>query len=199
MEHSTLSGGTVRRLWPSDRSAFLDHLLRLDPDSRHDRVGGAVSEACITAYAARCFGAEDVIHGYFNDGVLRGAGELRPVGADAGGTRAAEAAFSVETEHRRSGVGTELMARVVRAARNRRVRTLFMVCLAHNRAMQALSRKFAAELRFEFDSVSGRLIGRAPTPLSLWREAADDAAGFAAAVLDLQRRAFWPRPAAPRV
>ena len=35
--------GGIRRLWPADRQDFLAHLMRLDAESRHDRVGGAVS------------------------------------------------------------------------------------------------------------------------------------------------------------
>ena len=193
MGHVYINGGLVRRLWVSDRTPFLDHLLRLDRESRHNRFGGAVSDEFLGQYASRCFGADDVIYGFFVDGILRGAGELRPIGIGddpKAGPRAAEAAFSVENDYRRAGVGTELMARITRAARNRRADTLFMTCLSHNQAMQGLARKFEADLRFEFDSVTGRLIGRTPTPLSLWGEAMDDAAGFATAIIDLQRRAF---------
>ncbi|MCB1543461.1 MAG: GNAT family N-acetyltransferase, partial [Rhodoblastus sp.] len=80
MEHATIHGGVVRRLWPSDMPAFRDHLLRLDAPSRHDRFAMAVSDEFLANYAERCFGIDDVIYGYFVEGVMRGAGELRGVG-----------------------------------------------------------------------------------------------------------------------
>ena len=111
--------GLIRRLWPSDTAGFRDHLLRLDVDSRHSRFGGAVSDDFLVGYADRCFGIDDVIYGYLVDGVVRGAGELRGVGHNLplGFGGSAEAAFSVEMDWRRRGVGSELMARIVRAAR----------------------------------------------------------------------------------
>src|SRR5690349_15288784 len=111
----------IRKLWPSDEAAFREHLLRLDAESRHDRFAMGVSDEFIRNYAERCFRLEGAIFGYFADGELRGAGELRMIGDD---HRAAEAAFSVEHDWRRHGVGKDLMERIVRAARNARVETL---------------------------------------------------------------------------
>ena len=192
VEHALGHGGVLRRLWPADMPAFRDHLLRLDEKSRFDRFAMAVSDDFLRNYAERCFGIDDVIYGYFVDGEMRGAAELRNVGSGfmpiAGG--AAEAAFSVEAPWRRRGVGTELMERIVLAARNRRAETLYMSCLAENTAMQGLARKFHADLRFETDRETGRMIAKKPTVLSLWREAVDDATGYATAMLDLQTKLF---------
>jgi GNAT superfamily N-acetyltransferase len=176
-------------LWPADLSAFRDHLLRLDAQSRFDRFAMAVNENFLMRYAERCFGFDDLIYGYYVDGVLRGAGELRAVGNNIiGGS--AEAAFSVEKEWRRRGVGTELMSRIVRAARNRRADALYMSCLASNAAMQALAKKFSADLRFETDDTTGKLVARQPSAASVWSEFADDATSFATAMLDLQTRVY---------
>src|SRR5204863_5520573 len=73
---------------------------------------------------------------------------------------ASEAAFSVEPGWRRRGVGKELMARMARAASNARVTTLHMSCLASNRPMQKLAKHFEADIKFEADQVTGRMIGR---------------------------------------
>ena len=73
MDHANIHGGVVRRLWPSDMPAFRDHLLRLDAQSRHDRFAMAVNDDFLTNYADRCFGIDDVIYGYFVDGVSRSA------------------------------------------------------------------------------------------------------------------------------
>jgi Acetyltransferase (GNAT) family len=126
---------------------------------------------------------------------LRGAGELRAVGNNIiGGS--VEAAFSVELTWRRRGVGTELLSRIVRAARNRRADALYMSCLARNVAMQSLARKFSADLRFETDDLTGKLVARSPSISSVWGELADNATSFATAMLDLQTRVFSMQPRA---
>ncbi len=189
VEHTMIHGGVIRRSWPADLSAFRDHLLRLDAQSRFDRFAMAVNDDFLTRYAERCFGIDDVIYGYYVDGVMRGAGELRAVGSNIiGGS--VEAAFSIEMFWRRRGVGSELMGRIVRAARNRRADTLYMSCLASNPAMQALARKFAADLRFETDDMTGKLVAREPSAASVWSEFADNAASFATAMLDLHTRVY---------
>lgn len=191
MGERAIRAGYIRKLWPSDEPAFRDHLLRLDMESRHDRFAMGVSDDFIRNYAERCFKLEGSIFGYFVDGELRGAGELRMIGGD---HIAAEAAFSVEHDWRRQGVGEELMSRIVRAARNAGVETLYMSCLATNRAMQNLAKHFKADLHFETDEVTGKLVGRpAPTPASQWKEMVDDAASFATAMVDLQRRTWLSR------
>ena len=184
-----IHGGVIRRLWPTDLTAFREHLLRLDPRSRCDRFAMAVNDDFLIRYAERCFGIDDVIYGYYVDGTLRGAGELRAVGNNIiGGS--VEAAFSVELGWRRRGVGTELLARIVRAARNRQADALYMSCLARNVAMQSLARKFSADLKFETDDLTGRLVAHTPSPASLWGEFADNSMSFATAMLDLQTRVY---------
>jgi GNAT superfamily N-acetyltransferase len=127
-----------------------------------------------------------VVHGFFVGGTMRGAAELRPLGA--GFPREAEAAFSVERDWQSHGVGSALLRRTLLAARNRGFRLLHMACLAENRRMQQLARKFDAELSFDFETVVGEVESSRPTPLSLMREVMSDSHGFATAMLDLQSR-----------
>jgi RimJ/RimL family protein N-acetyltransferase len=194
MAQAALPSTDFRRLWPADRPAFLAHLLRLDSQSRNDRFGGAVSESFLRRYAENAFHHDDVLCGCFIDGALCGAGELRAIrsgfGEEGGGT--AEAAFSVETPFRRRGIGSALLTRLMRAATNRGVARVQVYCLAHNIAMQALARKVEAELRLEHDTLAGDLITLAPTPMTLWREAADTAFGGVTAMLDWQARFYAP-------
>jgi GNAT superfamily N-acetyltransferase len=117
---------------------------------------------------------------------LRGAAELRPFGPAL--PHEAEAAFSIEKPWQSHGVGTELLARTLLAARNRGFKLLHMACLAENRRMQQLARKFDAELTFDFGSVIGEVEAPHPTPLSVMREFVADSAGFATAILDVQSR-----------
>lgn len=192
MFQTTIRDGVLRRLTPADLSGFRDHLLRLDAQSRQSRFGMEASDDFVAAYALRCFGIDDVIYGFVVDGKVRGAGELRGIGYNLplGVGANAEAAFSVEAEWRRQGIGAQLMARIVRAARNRRARTLYMACLANNEPMLSLARKFSAELRFEPQGPDGEIAPRAPTTATFLDEAMDDLAGFATAMMDLQRRSF---------
>ncbi len=178
--------GIVRRLWPTETKKFRDHLLRLDKENRRMRFAHSVSDAFIEAYASRMSEFGSLVFGHIVDGKVRGAAELRRLG-DAWGDEA-EAAFSVERDFQDNGVGTDLMGRVVRAARNRRIRRLCMSCLAENARMQAIARKHEAVLRFEYGEVIGEILPPHPSYLSQVAEAAEDRVGFMIAVLDLHSR-----------
>jgi RimJ/RimL family protein N-acetyltransferase len=178
--------GTIRKLMPGERDAFAAHLLRLDPASRRARFAAAVSDAFVIGYARRALHAASVLHGWFLDGTLRAAAELHPYGTAA--PELAEAAFSVEQPHQNSGIGTELMARTILAARNRRIRLLHVRCVVDNRRMRAIARRYGAELRLEHGDAVGELSNPAPTPISLARELMADGHGLIGAVLDVQAR-----------
>jgi len=186
MQESLPSDGVIRKLWIGEAARYRDHLLRLDDSSRHARFGGGVSDDFIINYVATTFGLGSVVHGFFADGVLRGAAELRPLGRAF--AREAEAALSIEADWQSHGVGSALLDRTLLAARNRGIKTLHMACLANNRRMQELARKFAAELSFDFGDVVGEVAAARPTPLSVLRELVADNCGFATAVLDVQSR-----------
>jgi GNAT superfamily N-acetyltransferase len=191
MQHTLVADdGLIRKLWIAEVDIYRDHLLRLDRDSRHSRFGGAVSDEFIREYVGSTYQLNVVMHGFFVDGTLRGAAELRPLGPAF--AREAEAAFSIETAWQSHGVGSALLDRTLLAARNRGIRVLHMACLANNRRMQELARKFAAELSFDFGSVVGEVAAPRPTPLSMLREMVADGHGFATAVLDVQSRLLKP-------
>jgi GNAT superfamily N-acetyltransferase len=179
-------GGSIRKLWIAEAERYRDHLLRLDLESRRSRFAGTVSDAFLTDYAGLAFGIDAIIHGFFVDGTLRGAAELRPVGPAV--RREGEAAFSIEKPWQSHGVGSILLERTLLVARNRRFKFLHMACLADNKRMQQLARKYDAELSFDFGSVVGEVATPRPTPLSLMREIIADGHGFATAMLDVQTR-----------
>ncbi|RME99428.1 MAG: GNAT family N-acetyltransferase [Alphaproteobacteria bacterium] len=181
--------GTIRKLWPTEIPAYRDHLLRLDADSRRLRFGMTASDDFISDYASRISHMKSIVFGYFVDGVIRAAAELRPL--DGPLPHEAEAAFSVERPYQDSGIGTELMGRVIRAARNRNIHRIYMNCLAENRKMQRVAKKYDAVLQFEEGDVVGELAPATPNCFSIWREALEDEHGFVMAVLDLQRH-FMP-------
>ena len=118
-------------------------------------------------YADLSLGLDAVIHGFFVNGTMRGAAELRKIGHPLGAE--AEAAFSIERPWQSHGVGSALLERTLLAARNRGLKFLHMACLADNERMQQLARKFDAELSFDFGGVVGEVATPQPTPLSLLR------------------------------
>src|SRR6185437_10841119 len=125
-------------------------------------------------------------HGFFVDGILRGAAELRSIGSLF--AREGEAAFSIEQPWQSQGVGSALLERTLLSARNRGIRSLHMHCLAENRRMQQLARKFEAGLKFDFGSVVGEVDPPRYTALSILREAITDTHGMTDAWLDAQSR-----------
>ena len=190
MHESLPDGGVIRKLWASETDAYRDHLLRLDAESRHRRFSGAVSDEFIARHAATASNTGVVVHGFFVDGVLRGAAELRRNGSIF--THEAEAAFSIEQAWQSHGVGTELLERTLLSARNRGIKLLQMQCLANNQRMQQLARKFEADLSFDFGSVIGEVDPPRSTALSLMREAMADNYGVASAIFEAQSRLFKP-------
>ena len=188
----------VRRLYHPDLPLFREHLIRLDDETRYNRFGLHASDDYLRNYAQLCFDPGSITYGYLEDGLLRGAAELRMfTSREPPLHRDAEAAFSVEKAWRRRGIGTELMRHIVLAARNRSIGTLTIFCLRSNGAMLRLAKKFEAELKFAMSDVTGHLESRAPSVLSIWHELLDNTIDFGSALLDYQGR-LW-RAAARRV
>ena len=190
MDEPLPDGGMVRKLWVGETDAYRDHLLRLDRESRNRRFSGAVSDEFIARHAGSANGLGVVVHGFFVDGVLRGAAELRPFGPMF--AREGEAAFSIEQPWQSHGVGTVLLERTLLSARNRGIKLLQMNCLADNQRMQQLARKFEAELKFDFGSVVGEVDPPRSTLLSLMREAMADTHGICGAIFEVHSRLLRP-------
>jgi GNAT superfamily N-acetyltransferase len=132
-----------------------DHLLRLDPDSRHDRFNGFLDDAFIERYAAKCAADGTIIVAYMENGMVRGAAELHP--PERCGDGLPEIAFSVESCLRRRGVGSLLFERVIAEARWRGYRRLRVTTGAENHAMRALAAKFGADLTFQHGETTGTI------------------------------------------
>ena len=140
---------------------YRDHLLRLDAPSRRNRFGGAVSDDRIRDHVETSIGLNAVLHGFFVDGVLRGAAELRLIGSRFF-SREAEAAFSVEAPWQSHGVGSVLLERTLLAARNRGIKRLQMACLADNRRMRAAGAQIRRRVVVRFRQHDRRGRERAP-------------------------------------
>jgi GNAT superfamily N-acetyltransferase len=146
--------GYVRTLIQQEELPLLrDHLLRLDPESRHDRFNGFLDDSFIERYAARCADDGTVIIAYIVDGVVRGAAELHPPEGDC----LPEVAFSVEASARRQGIGTMLFRRLIAEARWLGYKRLRITTGAENHAMRALANKFGAHLAFRHGESTGTI------------------------------------------
>ncbi len=184
MSDHRIWGGNIRKLWPTETDKFRDHLLRLDKESRRMRFAHAVSDAFINDYASRMLDMGSIVYGFIEKSELRAAAELRKLSSVWG--EEAEAAFSVETPWQDNGIGSELMGLVIRAARNRGIKRLYMSCLAENGKIQAIARKHEALLRFESGEVIGEIVPQASDYFSILAEEVDDRVDLMLAVLDLQ-------------
>jgi hypothetical protein len=126
-----------------DADLYLQHLLRLDADSRYARFSGTTSDATIRRYVDDIDWHWCNIVGSFHEGKLRGAAEIRYQASLF--PKSAELAFSVEREYQNTRIGTNLMARSLIMLRNRRVDTAHIVCLLSNSRMQKLALRYRAD------------------------------------------------------
>jgi GNAT superfamily N-acetyltransferase len=148
--------GYVRTLHQQEELPLLrDHLLRLDPGSRHDRFNGFMDDGFIERYAAKCADDGTVIIAYIEDGVVRGAAELHP--PDQSADALPEIAFSVEASVRRQGVGSILFRRLMSEARWKGYHSLRITTGAQNQPMRALATKFGAHLTFRQGESTGTI------------------------------------------
>jgi len=152
----TLAKGSVRTLRQQEELPLLrDHLLRLDPESRHDRYHGFMDDGFIERYAAKCADDGTVIIAYIEDDVVRGAAELHP--PDQSPDSQPEIAFSVEASVRRQGVGSILFKKLIAEAQSKGYRSLRITTGVQNQAMRALAHKFGAHLTFRHGESTGSI------------------------------------------
>lgn len=93
---SDLGSGSIRELADNDLQSYRHHLLRLSRRCRRSRFGNEVNDNFLRDYVARVDLTNTVVLGYFAEGAMRGAAELRSlrnVWCDE-----AETAFSVKRQ-----------------------------------------------------------------------------------------------------
>jgi GNAT superfamily N-acetyltransferase len=181
--------GYVRTLSQHEELPLLrDHLLRLDPETRHDRFNGYMDDSFIERYAARCAADGTIIVAYMENGIVRGAAELHP--PEQSEDLLPEIAFSVEASLRRRGVGSILFERLIAEARWKGYRTLRVTTGAQNRAMRALAAKFGADLTFRHGESTGTIEVHQLPQDELARLAIDAPLNAARALMQVQR-SLW--------
>lgn len=186
---SRFASGYVRTLYQQEELPLLrDHLLRLDPESRHDRFNGFMDDGFIERYAAKCADDGTIIVAYIEDGVVRGAAELHP--PDQSPDALPEIAFSVEASVRRQGVGIILFKRLIQEARWRGYHALRITTGAQNQAMRALANKFGAQLTFRHGESTGTIDLKPQPPLELAKLAIATPTDATRAMVQVNR-AYW--------
>jgi L-amino acid N-acyltransferase YncA len=181
--------GYVRTLSQQEELPLLrDHLLRLDPESRHDRFNGFLDDGFIERYAEKCASDGTIVVAYMENGVVRGAAELHP--PDAWEDSLPEIAFSVEACVRRQGVGSILFRRLISEARWKDYHTLRVTTGAQNQAMRALASKFGAHLVFRHGESTGTIEVQ-PLPQAEFAKLAIDTPLAAARAVINFNRACW--------
>jgi GNAT superfamily N-acetyltransferase len=186
---SRFTSGYVRTLRQQEELPLLrDHLLRLDPASRHDRFNGFMDDSFIEKYAARCADDGTIIIAYIENGLVRGAAELHP--PDESGDGLPEIAFSVEAVVRRQGVGSILFKRLIQEARWKGYDALRITTGAQNQSMRALANKFGAHLTFRHGESTGNIDLKQTPQVKLARLAIAAPAEATRAMVSLNRE-YW--------
>lgn len=170
--HAYPAHGSIRKLLRTEVSLFEDHLLRLDKESRRLRFTHAVSDDYVRRYAKTASEPGSVVYIYTLDGIVRAAAELKRIGNT--WSDMAEAAFSVESQCANLGLASDLMGHIILSARNRGVKRLILNCLAENHKMQAIARKYHADLHIEHGDVVAQILPNTFDYMSLATEMFED-------------------------
>jgi RimJ/RimL family protein N-acetyltransferase len=161
-----------RKLWEHDLRRYAAHLRRLEAEDRRDRFMGELDDKAIGSYIVGLDWHRTILIGGFVDGVLRGAAELHL--GDHAHLDQAEVAFSVERACQNRGIASELMERILVAARNRGVRRLWLLCLVGNGRMRRVARKHGAAIQVEGAEATAELRPMPANLATLLAEAWDD-------------------------
>lgn len=154
------SGGLVpiRELHAGHREAILRHLLLLNKEDRHLRFGTQTSDAVIASYVEHLDFNRDAIFASFDTQLkIVGMAHLAylPKLKDTG--QAAEFGVSVLKLGRGRGIGSALLARAAMHARNTNIKTLFVHCLANNKAMMHLATKAGMRVEYAYGDADAYL------------------------------------------
>jgi GNAT superfamily N-acetyltransferase len=165
----------IRELDDSHRTVVLQHFLALEADDRHLRFGSPTSDAVIERYVAHLNFSRDALFGIFNDAlVLVGIAHLAYVPTTKDGARSAEFGVSVLHDSRHRGLGAALLARAAIHARNTHIDTLFVHCLAKNKAMMHLAQKLGMRVEFAYGDADAYLILPPANAQSILHEASQE-------------------------
>ena len=135
---------SIRQLARHDQWALVRHFLALANEDRRLRFGATISDYAIRNYVASINFDRDAVFG-----VLDSHLQLIAVLHLASEHGNAELGVSVLQNHRDQGIGTSLLKRAKKHARNRGRHELLANCLTENRPMMHLARKTGMEITID--------------------------------------------------
>lgn len=183
-----MAGTTLfRKLIAADAPMLEQHLLRLRPEDWRARFHAHVARDRAAEHVRSLDWLRVVVIGGFRDGELRAVGELHPSSAD--GACDGEIAITVETGWQNRGIGTELLRRLINAARNRGLRRVCLLCMAENARIRHLVEKLEGSLHGDLGQREGSIAPLPPTFATLLEEGLEDGGALLARLRKLSRRA----------
>ena len=165
----------VRELHAGYREEILNHLLQLNDEDRRLRFGTHTPDEVIHHYVENLDFNKDAIFGVFDlDLKLLGMAHLAYLPEHKGQARAAEFGVSVLPEGRSQGLGTALLQRSSVHSRNTRIETLYVHCLANNKAMMHLAQKAGMTVEYAYGDADACLKLPPASPATIVEEAANE-------------------------
>jgi len=148
----------VRELHADHKAEILRHLLLLDERDRRLRFGAQTPDEVIHHYVGGLDFNRDAVFGSFDSQLsLIGMAHLAYLPKNKGKPHAAEFGVSVLPDGRGKGIGTALLARASVHSRNTHIETLFVHCLANNRAMMHLAQKAGMRVEYAYGDADAYL------------------------------------------
>jgi RimJ/RimL family protein N-acetyltransferase len=148
----------VRELHAGHRAAILQHFLLLNDNDRRLRFGTQTPDPVIERYVEGLDFNQDTVFGIFDAQLsIVGLAHLAYLPVFKSKARAAEFGVSVLAEGRDQGFGTALLGRAAVHSRNTRIETLFVHCLANNRAMMHLAQKAGMSVEYAYGDADAYL------------------------------------------
>jgi len=165
----------VRELHAGHREEILQHLLQLGEDDRRLRFGTQTPDEVIHHYVERLDFNRDAVFGVFDLNLkLIGMAHLAYLPEVKGKAHAAEFGVSVLPEGRGQGIGTALLQRSAVHSRNTNIQTLFVHCLANNKAMMHLAQKAGMSVEYAYGDADAYLKLPPANPGTIVEEAAKE-------------------------
>ena len=165
----------VRELHAGYRAEILNHLLQLNDEDRRLRFGTQTPDEVISHYVEHLDFNKDNVFGVFDaDLRLIGMAHIAYLPEIKGQPRAAEFGVSVLPEGRSQGLGTALLQRSAVHSRNTRIETLYVHCLANNKAMMHLAQKAGMRVEYAYGDADAYLKLSPASPATIVEEAANE-------------------------
>ena len=148
--------------------------MQLNDEDRRLRFGTQTPDEVIRHYVEGLDFNRDVVFGVFNlDLKLVGMAHLAYLPERKGEARAAEFGVSVLPEGRSQGLGTALLQRSAVHSRNTNIETLYVHCLANNKAMMHLAQKAGMTVEYAYGDADACLKLPPANPATIVEEAAN--------------------------